>query len=355
MKKAIALLLAVIFLFSACAAEETEPQSEILEEELIFGEVISISEPDDPEPESGNPPDEQDGLEDPQWGTEAYYQRHAVEITQAFAEKDTGFLSQAFGDNSGAGFDFLNELEFLVFELVAEDFIMYRDDTNPRNNYVMGGIFHLNIAVRDGSDDIFTRGGRDWIMHLQSDGWGIVHIFAPSGTEVTTRMGLSDYALMCYHFSNDLLVFDTITDFNSIKENFGGRDYNNWTNYSKNIFSALNRIYSNMELRAMRSADEIMELAAQTFGITNIDHDDLQSLLDSDWAHGWYWHYPSLVSEEITDNGAVIILNYHADMAHFLIAKTMKYTLEFTDTGVRFAAVELLYENDELIMAGGSV
>jgi hypothetical protein len=72
--------------------------------------------------------------------------------------------------------------------------------------------------------------------------------------------------------------------------------------------------------------------------------------VDSD-GHGWYWHYSELVSEEYCENYGTVIINWFADTAYFIVARTMQYNLEFGEQGVKLISTELLYSDEDLILA----
>jgi hypothetical protein len=352
MKKITALLLTVIILLSitACNADESAPESasgagrDVLREQAdITREPENVREPavlpEPPERLPHEPPPEPDWVPDDL----AWEEQLAYDIRLAFINKDTGFLSSQFGDSSGRAFNFLHQLEFAEFEFISSGF----------NDMYWEWAFYFNIVVENGTNDIFTLGGREWELRIAAGAGSAVQLFAPLGKEVNSIWN-STFAPMCYSFSSNLFAFETMRDFNLLKSNFAGSDAGSFTSYSKNIGIALGSVDYNIDVWSL-TADQFIEMAAYTFGITNIDRDELQTLLDRDWAHGWYWHYSSLVSEEITDTGAVVVLNFYGDAAGMFVAKTMKYTLERGIDGIRFVSVELIYSNDDLVLAIGAV
>ncbi|MCL2638384.1 MAG: hypothetical protein FWD48_08430 [Oscillospiraceae bacterium] len=368
MKKLMALLLAVIFLFTACGSEniseapethEGEALLEIEAEEPLDIETAPETEPapaPEPEPEPKELViDEREFFlyersENPAWQEEL-----AEDIKRAFVEKDVEYLSEIFGDYSKQGFDFVSELDFAEFDIVY----VHTDD-GRHTMYVDRRIwtFVFYITVEDGEDDIFTRGGREWELQIKDNhSWSPIQQFTPIGTKIFGYWNLTEhneYAQMCALFSSNFDVFETINDFNLIRER------RNWSDNSfhTRLHFALKRIE---ELQGNEDSwegwqmptDYVIDRAAYTFGITNINREALDEYEVP--ARGWFWHYPVFVSEKTTDTGVEIILDYYGDYGYLLLAKTMKYTLELGDEGVKFISVECLFSDDILILPTDSV
>ncbi|MCL2636988.1 MAG: hypothetical protein FWD48_01330 [Oscillospiraceae bacterium] len=359
MKKLTALFFAGIILFSACAAE-------------IDGALTTPSPVGDTPPQEGN----EQGINDNEfpseegWQTqsdgvvdeppppvtttapsarqtnEERYQQLAEQIAEAFVNKDIEFLSFQFADRSRKAFEFINDLDFIEFELIE---LRYNEESYE-------WIQTLNITVEDGTDDIFTLGGRDWELRLRFDENSAIRQFSPQGVEINELRRYSEGYLpfICYAFSADLNVFETMNDFNLIKDNFEYQDFSVKHSYLYRLsyfFNSIQRHLGNEERQWILTVDEVIEQAENMLGITNLD----SSVMHQIGGHGWHWYYPAVVSEEITDTGAVIILDFYGDTGHLFVAKTMKYNLEFGDNGIRIVSTELLYSNDDLIMASGAI
>ncbi|MCL2108482.1 MAG: hypothetical protein FWH20_03940 [Oscillospiraceae bacterium] len=368
--KILTVALAVI-LITACGVEEvayTAPVEEIAEtaetetvEEVIVEEettiVFQAGE------NAGQEPLEPHSDQTP-WRPIAEHERYAelaVEIIDAFLEKDTAFLSLKFADDSEVAFEFIKELEFAEFTLTGvEDYV---DDW-----YF---VYYLDIVVEDGAgaENIFTQGGREWELHLGSEERSNVLQFSPRGRKINKERWLWDgYAAVSYGFSNDLGIFESMTDFNtaidlSIYDEMRG--FTHIQSKQHSFYYLLLHCLRGAEIALTGDAeigytvDEFIQRAENLFGITNIDEDYLRGILEDDYfysvGHGWWWHYPELVSEEITDNGATVVISYYADSGYLFVGKTLQYNYEFTDTGAKLISVELLYSNDDLVLAKGAI
>jgi Fe-S cluster biosynthesis and repair protein YggX len=363
MKKLIALFLAGIVLLSSCTAEtpamsefESEPEIEIEMTEPL----IEISEepetPEEPEPEIIEPEPEPPVRQT----VDEHYLQRANEIAEAFINKDTERLSFYFADDSVRAFDFVRELDFVEFELIHHEV----EEINER---FLEWVYYFNITVENGTDDIFTLGGKEWELRLRSEERSVVLQFSPKGTVINRLWNStwSDYAKICYEFSNDLEAFETMSDFNLLIYNFGDDKiydefgFINWDSYTYRATILINRIQRLLENEERPwhhlTADEIIAQAEYMFGITNLDYSALEIFIEKGFGHGWFWRYPVLVSETFTATGAEIILNFYGDTGHLFVAKTMKYNLEFGEQGVRIVSTELLYSNDDLVIARGVI
>jgi hypothetical protein len=386
MKRIVALMLAGVILFAGCGGEvaeslagdddpavptyeleqidlepETPDENERTGAEPGEGNSDPTDEPDDPEPEIIPEPDPEPPA---RLTVDEYYLQCANEIAEAFINKDTERLSFHFADDSGRAFDFVKELDFIEFELISLDLeVIERDGERWTSEWV----FYFNITVKNGTDDIFTLGGREWELRLRSEERSVVLQFSPKGTVINRLWNStwSDYAMICYGLSNDLEVFETMSDFNLLIYNFGDDEvYNefgfiNWDSYTYRVAILINRIqriFGNEERpRHLPTADEVAAQAEYIFGITNLNYSALEIFLVRGFGHGWFWRYPVLVSEEITDSGATIVIDYYGDTGHLFVARSMKYNLEFGKQGVRIVSTELLYSNDDLIVARGII
>jgi hypothetical protein len=350
MKKLTALFLAGVFILSSCAAE-TPAMSESEESEVIEAPIITASPPvtSQPTEEIPEPPVRQT---DEEIGGEVNLQR-ANTIAETFVNKDTEALSFWFVDRSERAFDFVRELDFAEFELVDYEMqeIEFNEWVTPE------WVYYFNITVEDGTDDIFTLGGREWELRFRMDEWPLQQ-FSPKGAIINkiARGTWSGYAIICTLFSNDLHVFETMSDFNLIADMFEKREnYIYVSGYLYHLTYFISRIQhllgSGDDEWWNLPADEITAQAASLLGIDNFDSSEVPQIM----GHGWYWHYSTLVSEVFTDTGAEIIIDYYADMGYLFVAKTMKYNLEFGEQGVRIVSTELLYSNDDLVMTTGSI
>ncbi|MCL2020346.1 MAG: hypothetical protein FWG70_11425 [Oscillospiraceae bacterium] len=293
---------------------------------------------------------------------EERYEMLAETIMQAFLEKDTEFLSDIFEEDGGKAFEFIKELEFSEFERTGNEY----------NESIYNHVFYFNITVENGTDDIFTQGGREWELHLSEGSWSVVNQFSPRGMVINkSRREWEDFSSFCYRFSNDLSVFETMNDFNLLRDKNTERQ-KIWRinsgyepldekqiekNFYHTLFHNLDWFYPYAGY-SEGNINTFMELAETHYGMTNIEPevacDDYERGLVLPDAHGWYWCYPVLISEELTGTNATVVINYYGDTAYMFAAKTMKYTLELKDEGARLISTELLYSNDDLVLARGS-
>ncbi|MCL2634598.1 MAG: hypothetical protein FWD34_08820 [Oscillospiraceae bacterium] len=363
MKKITALLLITMFLLTSCT--QSIPQN-WQGDDTSVGADTTVRPTTQTEPATEPPSQEE-------W-YDSWLQPLATDIAQAFIEKNTEFLSQRFCDDSKNAFNFINELDFIEFEQFGKEYTYGTYIINGEEEIHFDGIaYYFYITVENGTDDMFTLGGREWELRLFDGEHSRIQQFSPKGKEIN-RLN-SDYASMCYSFSNDLYLFESMSDFNLLKEktielltpvysgnmSFGSQGNVEYVYYYCLLFcmERFRRLQEDDQGFRGFTVEEFMEYAEYTFGITNIDGDLIRSIMPGEeffvMGHGWWWHYSELVSEEITQTGAAIIINYYGDAGYLFVAKTMKYNLEFGDKGVKLISVECLYSNDDLVLSRGAI
>ena len=289
------------------------------------------------------------------------------EIISAFKNKDTEYLSQVFKDKSGNAFKFINNLTFSEFEQIGKE-----EDGNN------GIIYYLNISVENGTDDIFTVGGREWEIHIGYGADGNIFQFSPKGKKIHKRAYLeNDTVMLCYMFSRNMQAFETMTDFNLLKNNFT-HEYlfylrllgvlGNWDDgssyeydeFSKKVYN-LCGVTVNRDIFTLNGKQNHIKCTEEVFDENGTSYDSWYINLDGKTINTWdfmlpsFWYYTELVEyseNEDKDKGTVTI-NYYGDMAYMFVAKTMKYYLEFNDEGIKIMAIECIYSDDNLVMAFG--
>jgi len=102
-------------------------------------------------------------------------------------------------------------------------------------------------------------------------------------------------------------------------------------------------------------ADEFIRRAEYTLGIYGLEKENLAkaAILQGDevYAHQHFLEYPrilvaSLVSEDITDDSAVVVLDFYRRNCYYELAKTVRYEFELGTHGWQLISVETLFETD---------
>jgi len=300
-----------------------------------------------------------------------YFKALMYAIMEAFKNKDTEFLAYHFGCDERL-FDFVNDLEFTEFDYttVRDPFYEYVYEDIPGTNgekYVDEIIFYYNITVKDGADDIFTQGGREWEIHFQNDelsGAPFVTQFSPRGKTKERVLYTNESSLpnACNMFSYFMNVYDYMDDFNVLTESNG-----TFAIYS-NLILMLNffgdeRVIDGMSM----DIDDFIDACEERFGITNIDKEAVLSLYGYDeknpytmWVgakDGYRFPFAELVSVTYTPGGtsAEIDINYYADAGMMFLAKKMRYYVADIDENgaASLRGIQCVYSDDNLEIGHG--
>ena len=339
MRKIVAFLLAGCMVFSACAAGEIPAENPIETPEITTTPppVTTTTPATTTAPATTtSQPDLTPSLTD-----EEYRLQIAERIAEAFLNKDVDFLDRSFLDYGRKAFDFVKELDFIEFDLIEYE--------HKEENHTWS--FYFNITVENGTDDIFTLGGREWELQLNdSFAFSAFRQFSPRGKIINEHLNEDGYALMCMQFSSYLRFFETMSDFNFLKEMERLDGYL----FYLSLWATL-RAIDDFAPWAYE-ANDFIERIKYHF---NIDSTIEQLIEAHPWfedsveptGHGGWWYYCELISEEYNETHGTVIINWYADTAYFIVAKTMKYNLEFGEKGVKLISTELLYSDDDLILA----
>jgi len=301
-----------------------------------------------------------------------YFKALMYAIMEAFKNKDTEFLAYHFGCNEML-FDFVNDLEFDEFDYttVRDPFYEYVYEDIPDTDgekYVDEIIFYYNITVKDGADDIFTQGGREWEIHFQNDelaGAPYVTQFSPRGKAKERVLFTHESSLpnACNMFSYFMNVYDNVVDdFNVLTEGNG-----TFAIYS-NLILMLNffgdeRVVDGMSM----DIDDFIDACEERFGITNIDRDAVLSVYgydeknpDTIWVagkDGYRFPFAELVSVTYSAGGtsAEIDINYYADAGMLFLAKTVRYYVADIDENgaASLRVIQCVYSDDNLEIGHG--
>ena len=288
----------------------------------------------------------------------SYYPNKAVD---AFMSRNAEELSDIFMSGESA-FEFVKDLQFEEFTLTDS----WWSSSFPE------GVLRYNIRVKNGKDDIFTKGGTEWEMRATPGGLGRGDIewFSPVQDADNERnriknvnwnqdnlTELEQLALFCYSFTFNMSratpkIFETRKDFNTIKDDIVSPS--DLSMYYAGLYFALGNLAStdgNLTL------DSLKKTAKDIVGITNIDIGELMnSHLDYNETSGFIgipgscrWGgglTSTLVSTDKIGDKVEVVLNFYGDTAGLFLAETVKYTIELfgvNNESFRLVSIENLY------------
>jgi len=271
------------------------------------------------------------------------YKPLMFEIMEAFKNKDTEFLAYHFGARENA-FDFVKDLDFEEFNYTTavKDWDYVYETAPDGVKYLSEIVWYYKIKVKNGKDDIFTKGGEDWEIHF-GQGFPAVKQFTPAGKKLdkaNDHYYYVDAENACYQFSKTLDVFEDMSDFNLTKN---GRIETEW--YYNSLLLLLyycgERLPNTGDGLTMR-ADKFAEACKRRFGI-DVDKEFIENNSEIFYPPGDSW----LLCADIADSGnGSTVINYYADAAYFQIASTMRYNYSYDENGgIIFDSVECLYSS----------
>jgi len=268
------------------------------------------------------------------------YKPLMYEIMEAFKNKDTEFLCHWFSASENA-FDFLDGLEFEEFNYTTavKDWDYVYETAPDGEKRLSEIVWYYKIKVKNGKDDIFTKGGEDWELHL---GQGLQ--FTPTGKKLDKAYDhyyYVDAENACYQFSKTLDVFEDMSDFNLTKADKPDEMY--YQNLLLLLYYCGERLPNTGDGLTMR-ADKFAEACKRRFGI-DVDKEFIEnnSVISYPPSDSYSW----LLCADIADSGnGSTVINYYADAAYFQIASTMRYNYSYDENGgIIFDSVEHLYSS----------
>ena len=227
--------------------------------------------------------------------------------------------------------------------------------------------FQVELNISKSGNEYFSVGKSIW----QADVWegydGTIHMFRPidAGIETMDGQPQDDIRQFCTNFTA-YVGFYTTSDFNFL------RDVEHHHGLADALLGLVtddgNALNEYGDWKGTK-IDYLNKLANGIFGV-NIDFGDgfkydfaesdfrldYDAKTNSVWcAHGASWLYAAVASDIIDarTNKRTIVIDYYADIAYLVVAKTIRYNITLNNDGsFRFDSTELVYDSGYYPAAG---
>ncbi|MCL2088076.1 MAG: hypothetical protein FWH14_01200 [Oscillospiraceae bacterium] len=256
----------------------------------------------------------------------------------------------AFAEATDAeAYRFIERMDLDSYEIVES---LFDDDVFQRT-----GTFKVKLNISKSSSEYFPVGESYWDLVI--DNLFPVSLFRPSDEENFNFNFYEDRDYnFCYRFSTQFGIFKTANDFNEILAEQKTTD---------GFYGLVHRILHFYDLTTPErkepiSVNELKEYMHKTAGITaEIDYknseyfnfDSANFHIENEdhiacGGHGGDWIISRPVSKEYDDKNKqyTVVIDYYADAAQLVVARTMKYTFEMNDDNTRrMISTEVLYKS----------
>jgi len=236
-------------------------------------------------------------------------------------------------------YGFLKDVEIKGYQVLSSEERQYD-----------GRRYIVELDIGESQTPYFTKGKSNWQIELGIDGSSIIQLFKPEEVQINPIQfsETSQPVKFAYKAAVYLEVFEDIDNFNDIVP---GKDIKEHY-FDQFTFNMMRLLYNRFEDEFI-TAEGLKEEVEKTFGITDVDFTryyryDPETDSMSFGASGGTWMFTDLISEEFEeDTGTYIItIDFYADGAYMLKAKTMKYkVVEIEDDEYRMISSECLYDS----------
>ena len=258
------------------------------------------------------------------------------------------------------GYDHLSEEPidaetYAFFKNVDVDAYEITEISKDSSGYLTSYKVTLNISKS--SSALFPVGKSDWIINARADFDydTLIRLFrnANDTSTILRFASIDETVRFCYDVSVYLGCFETMDDFNKLVEKVQGTDNFHWfCDFFVNLLLRNSPDYDEANAYSAKRT-ELETLAKAAFDITNIDFKKYKYYNSTDDTvnvpgHGAPWVNATLSSSTYNRDTRIstIVIDYYADAAHLLIAKSMKYTLRVNaDDSLTLLATQLVYDS----------
>jgi len=276
------------------------------------------------------------------------YDRVADDFLTKLKNGDSEELSNLTFARSKEVFDFIKTVKI-------DDFKYEIIDISTENDAIVN--YKVNLSISKSDSDIFPVGESEWILNLRFGAGNTIQFFKPinSNIDLSWDNG-SKEAILAYNFSRLFKHFKTCSNFNEIVPSVDNQDF-----YNDFIFNCAIS-YLQFTQSSDYSVKNVSDYMNSKYGINSVDfkkyeyYDEVNDYISIP-GRGGSWDFSSLVSEEFNTetNCKRIIIDYYADCALLVKAKTMKYVVEGnSDENYKLLSTELIYDSG-FTPANGSV
>jgi hypothetical protein len=208
----------------------------------------------------------------------------------------------------------------------------------------------VELDIEESQTPYFTKGKSNWQIELGIDGSSIIQLFKPEELQINPIQfsETSQPVKFAYKAAVYLELFKDIDNFNDIVPGKDSKEHY-FDQFTLNMMRLLYKLFENEFI----TAEGLKEEVEKVFGITDVDFTryyryDPETDSMSFGASGGSWMFTDLVSEEFekeTDTYTITI-DFYADGAYMLKAKTMKYKVVKTEEDeYRMISSECLYDS----------
>jgi len=222
-------------------------------------------------------------------------------------------------------------------------------ETVPFDNYMH---YEVELNISKSSNDIFPVGKSRWILEVAYE---TVILFKNVNKTIIKTRDSSNAVNLCLDFTSAFNCFKTLRDFNKLVPD--KKDKGVYSGFCSNLIALTIYDFQNKPIKRKQAESN----AKNTFGITTVDftmqenyNKQNDTIIVDSW--GWLWFYDALSLDNFDSKTKqhTIVINYYADSACILIAKTVKYIVkENGDSTLTLLSTELLYDSG-LTIAGGA-
>jgi hypothetical protein len=241
-------------------------------------------------------------------------------------------------------YGFLKDADIKGYQVLSSETRQYNGRQSDGRRYIV----ELDIEKSDTS--YFASGKSNWQVEFGIDGSSPLQVFQPQdGLLSRTHFSeASDPAMFAYQAAVYLDLFEDVDDFNSIVPGTDVKEF-----YFDKFTSDMMRFLFNKFENELITAKGLAIETEKAFGITDVDFTryyryDPETDSMSFGAGGGMWMFPDLVSEDFDEETDIyaITIDFYADAAYMLKAKTMKYEVVTIGEGeYRMLSTECLYDS----------
>lgn len=241
--------------------------------------------------------------------------------------------------NVTSAYSFIEDFEIENYTIV---------DSHP--GHFDGRKYMVELEVSESNTSYMPVGKSIWDVEVGIDEVSMVQLFKPHNEEVVVVRNLEDDSPA--HFVNRaaamLRLTETIDDFNTIVPDVDAENHL----FDRFCIRMMKLLIGKFENEYITATDLEAEVE-KVFGITEVDftkHSHYIPETDSMsfGAGGGSWTYNNLVSEDFDEKSGVntIVIDFYADAAYILKAKTMKYeVMDNREEGFKMLSSELIYDS----------
>ena len=231
----------------------------------------------------------------------------------------------------------------------VNDIKLDRYDLKRVNSEDFPAKFAVVLYISQSKNDLFPIGTSKWELKIDFDSPGLrVFLFKPVDKmlDIISHDVQDDVVSFCYRFSLELKCYQSLTDFTQLVP-----DYNNGDDFVNFCTSLIRALKFSTDPEVKRT--DLQERVKKAFNMASIDFKRAKSYNDeTDTIEctflGGYWAYCTLSSKrfEAKTSQYTVVIDYYADTAFLIKAKTMEYTVKKNnDNSLRLLSTKLIYDS----------